>query len=65
MKLERLTKEALDNQIIGYFCGGLSIADICKKMKETICSIDSHIKSSADVRKYVSEVIYDYQVANY
>lgn len=59
-----MTKEALDNQIISYFYSGLSIADISKKMKESICKIDSHIKSLTDAREYVSWVIYYYQLAN-
>lgn len=36
MELEYTIKEALDKQIISYFYGGLSIADITQKMKITI-----------------------------
>lgn len=64
MKLEYTMKEALDKQIISYFYGGLSIADITQKMKITIQSIDNNIKKLSDVRGYVCHVIYNYQMTN-
>lgn len=56
------TKETLDNEIIRDFYSGLSISDISKKFKSVICSIDDSSNSLTDSRKYVSYVIYNYQI---
>lgn len=55
---------SLDKMIVHYFCSGLSISDISKKMKNTICSFIKDCNKPADVKKYVTRVIYDYQMLN-
>lgn len=55
-------KTDLDHLIIYYFYSGLSISDISRKMKNTICSFVKECNKPADVKNYVNRVIYNYQM---
>ena len=58
-------KNDLNQLIINYFYSGLSISDISRKMKNTICSFIKDCNKPADVKQYVIRVIYDYQMNVY
>lgn len=56
-------KTDLDHLIIYYFYSGLSISDISRNMKNTICSHVKDCNKLSDVKNYVTRVIYNHQIS--